>query len=417
MLNIFARAVLSAAATTGARDAALPAYARTRTLQPGQLLGQLRAAGLAGKGGGGFPADRKMALFQARPGAVKYLVVNGSEHEPGSLKDRWLLERHADTVLEGALCLAAALGATHLCFAVNAHNAAAHAALEAALAQVRAQPLPLPQLRIAAVPDVYIVGEETALLEVLQGREPLPRRRPPFPIEQGLHGAPTLVHNVETVAHVPYIVLCGAEAHRGLGPAGKGATLCTFGEEFVHAGVRLVPIGITVRELVERWGGGLRCGRAIKAVQPGGPSSGFLAAQQLDCVFDAASLAAAGSALGCAAVRAFAEGEDMVAAIGRIADFFEASCCGQCPQCRMETRMLAAVVRQVAAGKGNRKLLEQVPLIVKANVDKGICGLIRMPVAPVRSLLQHFDADVARHLEAAAPAAPGPAGTPTLTAH
>ncbi|MBL0093746.1 MAG: hypothetical protein IPP50_16325 [Piscinibacter sp.] len=195
------------------------------------------------------------------------------------------------------------------------------------------------------VPDHYIVGEETAPLEALEGRTAMPRKRPPFPIESGLFGVPTLVHKVETVAHVPYIVLFGGDHHRTLGDAGKGMTLCTLGDEFVNAGVHLVPLGIPVRELLYGIGKGLRSGERIVAVQPGGPSSGFLTEQDFECSFDHVALAAAGSALGCAAVRAYGEGTDMVRVMVEVASFFEEGSCGQCPQCRMETRMLAAILR------------------------------------------------------------------------
>jgi NADH:ubiquinone oxidoreductase subunit F (NADH-binding) len=252
---------------------------------------------------------------------------------------------------------------------------------------------------MVAVPDTYIVGEETALICALQGQPALPARRPPFPIESGIGGAPTLVQNVETVAHLPYIITFGATAYRSLGANDGGVTLCTFGPEFVRAGVRLVPLGVRLRDIVEQHGGGLRSGLGIKAVQPGGPSAGFLPASALDVKFDDASLKHAGSALGCAAIRAFSEEDDMVRVVAEQMDFFAAASCGQCPACRMTTQMLSTMTRQILAGRGTAALLRQVPVLIERNADKGICGFLKMPGPPMLSVLRHFPAELDRYLQ------------------
>ena len=254
-------------------------------------------------------------------------------------------------------------------------------------------------LQVRTVPGVYIVGEETALLETLEGREPLPRRKPPFPIEQGLDGMPTLVQNVETVARIPFIVSSGAEAYRALGPGNAGSTLCTFGPEFVNAGVQDVPLGISIRELLDVWGGGRRDRLAIKCIQPGGPSSGFVTPEQFDQPFDAATLARLGSALGCAVIRAFSIDDCMVRHIGETMHFFAVESCGQCPRCRMETNMLDTIIRQVLSGAGSQKLLDKVEGIIQLARGQGICSLIDMPVAPIRTGLHHFADEFAAHIE------------------
>ncbi|MBK7531984.1 NADH-ubiquinone oxidoreductase-F iron-sulfur binding region domain-containing protein [Piscinibacter sp.] len=401
-MDIFDRSVLGSMPVRAGGQAtteSLPALARAGSMGMGEFIDQVARSGLSGKGGAGFPSVVKMERFAFQPGQRKCLVVNGSEHEPGSMKDRYLLESHARTVLEGALCLAAKLGASEVWFAVNENSEAAIRSIKHEVEAFNAEQLGAAYvlsdiaLHVDRVPDHYIVGEETALLEALEGRTAMPRKRPPFPIESGLFGVPTLVHNVETVAHVPYIVLFGGDHHRTLGDAGKGMTLCTLGDEFVNAGVHLVPLGIPVRELLYGIGKGLRSGERIVAVQPGGPSSGFLTEQDFECSFDHVALAAAGSALGCAAVRAYGEGTDMVRVMVEVASFFEEGSCGQCPQCRMETRMLAAILRQFAAGKGSEKLLQQIPKVIDANVSKGICGLIKMPVAPVLTGLHKFEGE------------------------
>lgn len=369
------------------------AWARAATLDPQQLIGMVDQSGLTGKGGGAFPTHRKMRLMSAQPGARKVLVVNGSEHEPGSLKDRELLAHYPQLVLEGALIMARAVGATQIVVAINRAASTALDAFTAAVDDARGELQGL-TVQTTAVPDSYIVGEETALLEVLEGREPLPRKKPPFPIERGLHGLPTLIQNVETVAHLPLLLGVGVDAYRSL-----GVTLCTFGPEFAHAGVHEVRIGMSLAELIYEVGGGLRDGLRIKAIQTGGPSSGFLLPAQFDLEFDAAVLAQHGASLGCAVLRAYSERECMVRAIAGLTGFFAAGSCGQCPQCRMETQMLDAIMKQTSSGKGSWRLLERVADITKMAQGTGQCGLIKMPVAPVVSGIEYFRDEFAAHID------------------
>ena len=399
MHDIFSRSVLGAS-----HEVPFAALALARAQSPAALLAEIEQAGLVGKGGACYPTFRKVALMQRQPSARRCLVVNGSEHEPGSLKDRHLLENYPETVIEGALIMAHAVGATDVFFSINEHAASTMAAFAAALESHRSagwfgRHEAALNVTMVAVPDTYIVGEETALICALQGQPALPARRPPFPIESGIGGAPTLVQNVETVAHLPYIITFGATAYRSLGANDGGVTLCTFGPEFVRAGVRLVPLGVRLRDIVEQHGGGLRSGLGIKAVQPGGPSAGFLPASALDVKFDDASLKHAGSALGCAAIRAFSEEDDMVRVVAEQMDFFAAASCGQCPACRMTTQMLSTMTRQILAGRGTAALLRQVPVLIERNADKGICGFLKMPGPPMLSVLRHFPAELDRYLQ------------------
>ncbi len=253
------------------------------------------------------------------------------------------------------------------------------------------------------IPDDYIVGEETALLEVLEGRAALPRKKPPFPVQQGLHGFPTLVQNVETAAHLPFIMSAGAESYRALGVNGRGVTLCTLGAEFMRPGIYEIPLGTPIREVLFDVGGGLRSAEPIKAIQPGGPSSGFLAPPSFDLPLDAESLKAHGSALGCAVIKGYSTTDCMVRAIGGIMDFFAQGSCGQCPRCRMETNMLNAIVKQVLAGKGGWKLLDQVDGLVRLARGQGVCTLINMPVAPITSGLALFRDEFKAHIEDGCP--------------
>lgn len=368
---------------------------------PERIIDSIREAGLAGKGGAGFPTHRKMQLLFEQPGVKKFVVLNGSEHEPGSFKDRHLLEHYPHTVLEGALILAYAVKASEVIIAINDSLAdciehfrgALRAALDAAVDFGGIT------VEVRGVPDVYIVGEETALLEVLEGRPALPRKKPPYPIEKGIQGVPTLIQNIETAAHIPFILSEGATAYRALGVNGKGVTLCTLGSEFKRPGIYEAPLGTPLREILIGWGGGLRDGASIKAIQPGGPSSGFLASGDFDLPLDAEALKQHGSALGCAAIRAYSADTCMVAEISRIMHFFARGSCGQCPRCRMETNMLDTIVRRVLTGGGNWQLLGQVDKLIELAKGEGICTLIDMPVAPIKTGLTLFPDEFRAHIE------------------
>ncbi|HVZ16908.1 MAG TPA: NADH-ubiquinone oxidoreductase-F iron-sulfur binding region domain-containing protein [Terriglobales bacterium] len=398
MIDLFSRAVLQAQAKE--EGAALPAWKAAQAIGSAAVLDAILNAGLSGKGGANFPTHRKLALMIEQPGPEKHLVVNGGEHEPGSSKDQFLLERYPDTVIEGALIIADLVRATSIRIAVKEGAEQAISAMHGAIN--RAKQLlggAAPVIVLDPIPDSYLVGEESALIASLDGERAVPRQRPPFPIVSGLRSQPTLVHNVETVAHVPFIVLAGADRYRCLGEGTAGVTLCTFGPEFANPGVRLVSLGISLREVVTQYGGGLRSGAAFKAVQPGGPGTGILSEAELDVRFDDASLKQAGSALGCGAIRALSTEDDIVPFIVDIANFFSANSCGQCPPCRMETQMLARILVQVASGKGSAKLLDQIPVVIENAAKKpAFCFLVKMPVPPITSALAKFSGEFAAYL-------------------
>jgi NADH:ubiquinone oxidoreductase subunit F (NADH-binding) len=381
---------------------------------PNALVETILASGLRGRGGAGFPTGRKLQLAADAMGEPKYVVVNGAEDEPGSGKDRFVLERNPALVVEGALLAAWAVGARQVIFYISQRLDAAQRSLEAELTS--ASDLGLVELcpslerdqtagpRIAATvlsaPTAYVAGEDTAALEVIEGKEGLPRTRPPYPVTEGLWGRPTLVANVETVATLPAIVLRGADWYRNLGTVDTpGTMLFTLGEEMAHPGVYELELGTPLRLLLEGCGGGLASGVPIRAVLPGGPSSGFLPSDLLDTPLDHQSMRDAGSALGCGIVRVYGEDECMVEALEAIVGFFAAECCGQCPPCRMETGMLVQIVGQVRSGRATEALLDKLPEVVDfANGQGGICSFIGMPILPVKTALERFRDDFEHHL-------------------
>jgi NADH:ubiquinone oxidoreductase subunit F (NADH-binding) len=397
MIDIFSRAVICKRAATILADIGhnnpFPALTLAQKMSFGSLVDVVRQSGLRGKGGAGYPTYKKLELMERQSLERRYIVINGSEHEPGSDKDRYLLEHYPETVLEGALILGHALRAVSLIFAVKKTAGNAITSLQSAIDWIAARM----EIKIARVEEAYLVGEESALLAVLESKPALPRGRPPFPIESGLHGSPTLVQNVETAAHLPFIIAAGVDEYLSLGRGRMAVTLCTFGPEFNNSGVRLVPLGITMRELISNFGGGLRSNKSVKAVQPGGPGSGFLSHEQLEVAFSDDALKEAGSAIGCAAIRAFSFDDDMVKVLTELMEFFAANSCGQCPGCRMETQMLSNIMKQTRSGRGNDKLLRQIPAVIKnANAKPGLCGLLKMPAPPMLTALQYFAEEFAR---------------------
>jgi len=362
------------------------ALGEARRLGAREVRARVEAAGLRGRGGAGFAAARKWTLAAEAAGETKYVVANGGEHEPGSRKDRVLVSRRPHLVLEGMAVAALATGARKGYLYLIEDMSDARAAAEAAIAEARTagflggDAADGFDVEVVAAPPTYVAGEETAALEVIEGRKPWPRKKPPYPGQAGLWGRPTTVNNVETLAAVPSIV-------RGL--PGAGSTMLFTLDERVHRpGVHERRLGSTFRELIYEAGGGPRSGRAIRAVLPA-LSSAFLPASALDLPMTFEAVKEAGSNLGCGGVSFIEEGESVVARLVEITAFFMREQCGQCPPCRMETNTLAAVVKQAAAGQGGGHGA-QIEKITSFARGKGNCSLIEMAAAPVLSALRLF---------------------------
>jgi NADH-quinone oxidoreductase subunit F len=378
--------------------------------KPGAVIEEIQAARLRGRGGAGFPTA-KMAFCAQAEGAEKYVVVNGGEDEPGSFKDQSLLEYAPHAVLEGVLLAAYAVGATRAFFYTNQTYEEALRRIDQALQEAAAEGLTGEgvlgsdfsiAIESRPAPTPYVAGEDTAALEVLEGKPPLPRQKPPYPVTAGLFGKPTLVNNVETLANVPPILLNGAAWYRGIGTEeSSGTMLYSMNEEWACPGVYELPYGAREGELVQNLAGGLRDRKPLRAILPGGPSSAFLLPDP-DRLLSPESLKAAGSSIGCGVMRGYGEGTCMVEATLEIARFFEKESCGQCPACRMETAMIAATLDKVRQGQVPAQALDQIPKILAFNKGKGYCSLINMPGPPVLSALNLFPEDFQSHLQSGA---------------
>ena len=342
------------------------------------MLEALEASGLRGMGGAGFPVARKWRAVLAQPGR-RQLVVNADEGEPGTFKDRWCLETAPHRVLEGMLLAARAIQAEACWIYLRDEYDALHDLLARAIAAAPAAGMPI-HLRRGA--GAYICGEETALLESLEGKRGWPRHKPPFPGEQGLFGLPTLIQNVETLWWLPEVLAAPAAfAARGRNGA-RGERLFSLSGRVRNPGVKRAPAGSTARELLEQHGGGMLPGHAFRAYLPGGASGGILPAGMADLPLDFGTLEPYGCFVGSAAVVVLSDADDLAEAARNLVRFFRDESCGQCTPCRVGTAKAAALLE---APRWDRALLQE---LAAAMADGSICGLGQAAMNPVRSLLR-----------------------------
>ena len=364
-------------------------------LTPEQLLEEVKAANLRGRGGAGFPAGLKWEFARNAAGSPKFVVANGDEGDPGSYIDKYLMERNPALLLEGMALAGYAVGAETGYVYVRSEYPLSKPALDAALAEAYAAGDLGDDIggsgfsfRIHVVVGAgsYVVGEETALLNSLQGLRGVVNARPPFPAERGYHSLPTVVNNVETLCNVPFVALAGAEAFAALSPgASPGSKLVCLNERFERPGIWEVPLGIPVREICEGLGGGMRDGRSIKALQIGGPLGGILPASELDTPFDFAPLAEKGCMLGHGGIVAFDDRTDMRELARHLLRFGAHESCGKCFPCRIGmTRALELVAADAPVERARlEELLETLEVASLCAHGSG------MP-APIRSLIAHF---------------------------
>ena len=375
---------------------------------PEELIKVVSDAGLRGRGGAGFPTGKKWQFTREAPEQPRYLVLNGGEDEPGSKKDRVLLENLPHLVLEGTILGAYAIGASKAYLYINARYDAAIKIIGDALSEAKNagyfgknildSGFDL-DIEVVPAPHNYVAGEDTAVLEVLEGKKAWPRQKPPFPVTVGLYGKPTSINNVETLANIAPIVLKGADWYRKFGTTeSTGTMIFSLDDDVNRPGVYELPFGTPLRHLIEQCGGGMKNNKKIKAIMPAAPSSAFLPLEKIDTPLDHNSMRDAGSALGCGVVKLISEGTCIVEEVLRIADFFTAESCGQCPACRMETNTLSMMLKKVQAGQGGRPILEQFGKILAFNKVKGFCNLIAMPGPPIESALKLFPSDFEAHL-------------------
>ena len=367
------------------------AAARARELGADGVLDAIEASGLQGRGGAGFPAHIKWRGVAGQAQTKRYIVLNADESEPGTFKDREVLLRRPDLVIEGLAIAARATGAREIYCYLRGEFELPRRAMQAALDAAAERGLYTDlEFHMHAGQGAYICGEETALLEALEGKRGMPRLKPPFPVEIGLWGKPTLIHNVETIACVPSIVLRGGAWFKALGRTGAGTKLYCLSGDVAHPGVYELPLGATLDELLEAGGGVLG---ELKAFSPGGASSGFLPASESSRALDFKALAEVDSMLGSAGVVVLNTTRDLKQAALDQLRFFSEESCGQCAPCRIGTRYQHEALKRHIAGGGDPAPLEHVDRVAHEMVEGSICGLGMTAALPLTSAMRWFPAD------------------------
>jgi formate dehydrogenase beta subunit len=380
------------------------------------LLAALKASGLRGLGGAGFPTGMKWDLVRSQPGPDKYIVCNADESEPGTIKDRHIMTNGAHLVIEGIILGALVTGARHgIIYIRHEYPDQAHL-LQQEIDRCYRDGILGPgvlgsdlafDLEIFVSPGLYICGEESALLEAIEGKRAEPRNKPPFPGQAGggLWGRPTVINNVETFCFVPVILAHGADWMKASGRNGAmGMKFVGVSGDVVHPGVFEVPMGTPYRELIERLAGGVSEGRSIKAFAPSGPAGGYLPAAMLDLPLDWSAMTAAGATVGSGAIVVCDDRACMLDMALNAVRFFRNESCGKCVPCRTGSAKLAEMLGEWSKGRRGANDLALLTDLAHALRMTSICGLGQVVPVPIASVMKHFAAEIEAHASGICPA-------------
>ena len=381
---------------------------RALSMSQQEVIDEVLASGLRGRGGGGFPTGRKWQFALNVESDQKYVVCNGDEGDPGAFMDRSILEGNPLGVIEGMMIAGYAFGASEGYFYVRAEYPIAVKRLKIAIEQARAEGLLGKnilgtdfsfdcQIRLGA--GAFVCGEETALLNSIEGKRGMPRPRPPFPAIKGLWGKPTCVNNVETLACVPYILREGADKFASVGTEkSKGTKVFALGGKVNNVGLVEVPMGTTLRELIYDIGGGIPDGKKFKAIQTGGPSGGCLTEEYLDEPIDFDNLVAKGSMMGSGGAIVMDEDNCMVDVAKFYLEFICDESCGKCTPCRIGTKRMLEILTRITEGKGTMKDLDELEELSQTIKANSLCALGQTASNPVNSTLAHFRDEYLAHI-------------------
>jgi len=376
---------------------------------PEQVIQEVKASGLRGRGGAGFPTGLKWSFMPRQFPGEKYVVCNSDEGEPGTFKDRDILRYNPHAVIEGMIIAGYAMGCRRGYNYIHGEIFEVYLRFEEALEEARAAGYLGENILGSDFSfdlyahhgyGAYICGEETALLESIEGKKGQPRFKPPFPASFGLYGKPTTINNTETFASVPFILQMGGEAFLNLGKPNNGGTkIFSVSGHVNRPGNYEVPLGTPFAELLEM-AGGVRGGRKLKAVIPGGSSAPVLPAEiMMQCTMDYGSIAKAGSMLGSGAVIVMDETTCMVKALERLSYFYFEESCGQCTPCREGTGWLYRVVHRIEHGQGRPEDLALLESVTGNIMGRTICALGDAASMPVQSFIKHFRSEFEHHIE------------------
>ena len=385
------------------------------SLSPEQIIGEIAASGLRGRGGAGFPTSRKWQEVRNATGTTgKYVICNGDEGDPGAFMDRMILESYPFRVIEGMLIASVAVGARQGIFYIREEYPLAVARIRAALQKTREAGLlgdgimgstHTFDIEVREGAGAFVCGEETALIASIEGNRPTPRYRPPYPAHQGLNGCPTLVNNVETLALVPWILRHGAKAFTRFGTdTSKGTKVFALAGKIRRGGLIEVPMGTTIRQIVEEIGGGVEDGRTLKAVQVGGPSGGCIPASLADLPVDYETLTGAGSMMGSGGFVVLDDTDCIVDMSRYFLSFTQLESCGRCTPCRVGTKEMLDILTRLCNGQGVQADLQRLHDLAALIKQQSLCGLGRTAPNPVLSGLTHFADEFEAHIEGRCPA-------------
>ena len=382
-------------------------------MAPGDVTDAVKKSGLRGRGGAGFPAGIKWSFIPPDSKKPIYLCCNADESEPGSFKDREILEKDPHQMIEGIIIA---------CYAIRSHKAYIYIRGEMPYGAKRIQQAIEEayehgylgknillsgfdlDMKLYIGAGAYICGEETGLLESIEGKKGEPRPKPPFPAQIGLFGCPTIVNNVETLACVPHIINNGADWFASIGtPRNTGTKIFGLSGHVNKPGLYELPLGINLLELIEEYGGGIPGGRKIKAVSPGGSSSAVFSADELDIAMDFDTVAAAGSMLGTAGVTVMDETVSMIKVAQNLAHFYRDESCGQCVQCREGTWWLEKILTEIDKGKGSIEYLDIMLDACSQMRGTTICALADGCAMPIESIVRKFRDEFEEHIKRGQP--------------
>ncbi len=396
------------------KDGGYEALKKALSMQPGQLVDEVKRSNLRGRGGAGFPTGMKWSFIPKDNPKPRYLCVNADESEPGTFKDRYILDNDPHSLVEGAAIAAYAIGAHRAYVYVRGELQRQADRLEAAIREATAAGHLGPkvmgsdfalEIHVHRGAGAYICGEETALLESLEGKRGWPRLKPPFPAVVGLFGSPTVVNNVETLANVPQIISKGADWFAKLGTEKSGGTrlVCVSGH-VKRPGVYEISMKTTIRQIVEQLCGGPEGGRKVKAVIPGGSSAPVLSASELDVACEFEALKNAGTMAGSGGIIVMDESTCLVRALWRIAKFYAEESCGQCTPCREGTPWQEGLLHKLESGRGTSRDIDDLLSVASAicpfppmGLGNTICALGDAAALPVHSFLKRFRPEFEAH--------------------
>jgi NADH:ubiquinone oxidoreductase subunit F (NADH-binding)/NADH:ubiquinone oxidoreductase subunit E/Pyruvate/2-oxoacid:ferredoxin oxidoreductase delta subunit len=383
------------------------------TLSPDDVVTEVKNSGIRGRGGAGFPTGVKWELVKKEQSEIKYLICNGDEGDPGAFMDRMLLESYPYRVIEGMIIAAYAVGIHHGYFYIRAEYPLAVKRVRKALEVCRENNFLGKNimgsgfdldLNIYEGAGAFVCGEETALIASIEGSRGFPRIRPPFPAQKGLWGYPTLVNNTETLAQISYIIREGSEKFKGIGTTGNSGTkVFALAGKVARGGLIEVPMGITIREVVEVIGGGIANGRKFKAVQIGGPSGGCIPAEHADTPINYESLTEMGAMMGSGGLVVLDDTDCMVDMARFFLSFTQDESCGKCTFCRVGTKRMLDILENITSGKGKQGDIEELEKLAEWTKKGSLCGLGKTAPNPVISTLKYFRDEYEAHINGVCP--------------